>query len=284
MNIKIIVSLMAFTLLPTATLSSSLTTFGFSGYQAYDGANIGFPVNLALEDRSEPLGTSGGLVNSRFARSFAGEISGGRTTRGDMSAVTQGLFAEDGFFLKSEVDTEVECLRNPTAGTCPPQLSSQATLEFSFTVDADATLFLDGFWIGGDGDLGINLVDYFSLSLIRLTANPFNPERLLQIDTNATGSSALGGFIDSSIGLLEGETYVLGYSLQTQVSSPGAVLVPFNDNGRFTLAASVIEANADVDAFAARFLAAAPVPLPAAGWMLLAGLGALVGLRRRATA
>ena len=266
---------------PAAGHAASITAFDFSGYQAYNGGNMGFPVGLPLADRSQAIGNDAGYVNSSYNNNFTGEIGSGRIGAGEQQALTQGLFADDGFFLNSEVSSEVQCVRNPTHGTCPPFLSSQATLQFSFTVDVDAALYLDGAWAGGDGTTGVNLVDFFGFSLVRLTSNPFNPDELLEINTNATGFTAEVGIIDATIGLLAGETYVLSYNLQTHEISPGAVGVPITDVGQFILAASVIETNASTTAFQARFAAASPVPLPAAGWMLLAGIGALGAMRKR---
>jgi hypothetical protein len=239
---------------------SQAATFSYSNISAglsYDAVLLSVPADRTVTSGSPnaalsigPIGLSGASTGNRI---FAGEVGG--TLRKTLQST--------GFAFSMTNLTEAECVDNPTTGSCPPEASSKATLYFEFEVDADQTLDLTGFWNGSDGG-GLSLVDFFYFELSRFTANVFNPEELVLIDTNNAANTSDSGTVNESIDLFAGERYYL--TVTNAVSAEASNAFPLvRDTGAlsFTMGDTVA------------------VPGPA-GLPLLAGaLGALVLVRRK---
>lgn len=286
MNFKHMISAALACVVPLGANAASLTISGFDAEHYHSGGNTG-PAYIAstVEDRTDDiLITPGGLVLGAASDAYSGPIpnvAGIREGRTKTTSLTYGLVQDDGFFFRSRVETEAECTRKEGVSFgCSPFMGNQAVVSFSFAVDADSTLFLDGDWFGGNGNLSpVSTADFLSVSVRR--DNGFGAFFVpFRVDTNLENRNEASGVIEGSIALLAGETYLFDINHRAAAQSEDAVGVLASDVSVLNFAASIVEANADVAAFEARYAAAAPVPLPAAGWMLLAGFGALGLLRR----
>ena len=84
--------------------------------------------------------------------------------------------------------------------------------------DADTPLYVSGNWAGGNGG-GISLVDFFSIQLLRETANPLNPEELIDFSTNQGTVTGESGTLSTVLNLLAGNNYTLKVRNQTNAIS-----------------------------------------------------------------
>lgn len=288
MNGKIAAVLTALVLAPTASFAASVSITGYTGTHFHKGGNTG-PAYLMTTDLNRtddiPIAPSG-LVIGTAADAYAGPIpnvAGVRVGRTKTSSATIGLVQTDGFFFRSVVETEAECTQKEGVSFgCSPFMGNQASVSFNFSVDADSTMFFDGTWLGGNGAQSpVSVVDFLALRVRQDNGFggflvPYN------VDTNGPNRNQPNGVFGGSISLLAGETYIFDFSHRAHAQAPDAEGVVISDASVINFAASIIEANADVAAFEGRFnAAAAAVPLPAAGWMLLAGVGAMGAMRRK---
>lgn len=122
----------------------------------------------------------------------------------------------------------------------------------SLTTSGDASPDLFIFEIGG-------AVERFQVEI--------STDNSTWIDVGTLSGQPTSIDIDAVTGVVQGARY----SFVRVTDAPGG---PISNGPRF--------AGPDIDAIGAISSAAPVVPLPAAGWLLIAGIGALVGLRRRA--
>jgi len=224
-----------------------------------------------------------GTANDAYAGAIP-NVAGVRLGRAATTSATVGLVADDGFFFNSQVTTEAECTQKEGVSFgCRPFMGNQADLSFEFMVDMDSTLYLDGVWFGGNGTESlISVVDFLGLSIREDTGLIFAPR--YTVDTNTFNRNEASGVFEGSVSLSAGVNYQFSFSHRAAAHAPDAEGVVVSDTGFLNFAASIVQDNADVAAFTARYEAAASattaVPLPATGWMLLAGISAIGAMRR----
>lgn len=192
----------------------------------------------------------------------------GRETEGRAKTSSIGFLAEDGFFLDYALEVGAACVADgaPVSGTCTPTLGARANAVFTFRTDVDALLYLDGIWNGGDPQT--NLADAFSFLLREFPTNA----RL--IDENDGPVGVVSGTFTRPISLRAGRTYRVDFQGSANAASNSSTFG--GDSMRLRLAASVLDANADTEAFARRAAdALTPVPLPATLPLLLGALAAV---------
>lgn len=287
-KIKCVAAIAMSCIVPVCASAASLTISDFTGTHFHEGGNTGSGYLTTTDaDRTDGIPiTPGGLALGTVDHAYSGAISnvaGVRIGRTKTSALTYGLMEDDGFFFGSSVSTEAECTeKSGVSFGCRPFMGNQAAVSFSFSVDVDSVLFFDGTWFGGNGTLSpVSVVDYLSLSIRQDNGSGgfLVPYR---VDTNIENRNEAAGIFDGSVALSAGETYLFDFNHRAHAQAPDAEGVVVMDDSFLSFAASIIESNADVDAFEGRYEAAASaVPLPAAGWMLFAGVGALTAMRRR---
>jgi len=236
-------------------------------------------------DRTDPiLQSSSGLVQGSASDAYSGNIGtvvGTRIGRAETESETFGLMLSDGFFFQSEVTTQAECILTTITG-CLPFMRNQASLTFDFTVDTDSTMYFDGSWIGGNEDPAtISIVDYLGLSLSRVTIAGGTIPVFGGVNTNGAQNGQDAGSISGSANLTAGTTYRFGFNQSAyaqSVSATGAI----DDDASFLAFSASFFANEGVTDFQATYdaMTMAPVPLPATGLMLIAGLGAVGAMRR----
>jgi len=284
-------TLLAMGFLIAAPLSVSAASISFSNYDGehyHSGGNVG-PNYLAttVEDRTDAITLSpNGVVSGSETDAYAGAIpnvAGVRLGRAETTSDTLGLLAEDGFLFRSIVTAEAECTqKSGVSFGCSPFMGNQATVSFEFMVDMDSTLFLDGSWFGGNGNESlVSVVDFLGLNIQRDTGFIF--QNIFAVDTNTFNRNEANGLFEGSVELTAGTTYRFNFNHRTAVQAPDAEGVVVNDTSSILFAASIIQENANASTLDARIdaLDIAPVPLPAAGWLLLASIGAMGALRRR---
>lgn len=268
-------------LLPSTVFAATITTSVISGTHSYSGGNNGLGNGVDVIDTILSNGSIAALSTGVAMTGSAGGPN--RVGRSEQSTTTQGLFADDAFFLRSIISNESECLQNSTNATCAPFLNARADLSFRIMADTASTLFLTGSWAGGTGEPGVATADFVGISVSRISPVTGAPQPQFGISTNTSGFTSTGGLISGSVALETGIEYEIGIAHSTRTIGD----FPNNrvtDAGFILFGGSIVEANANASALEARLdeaLAAPAIPLPAAGWMLLAGVGALGAMRRR---
>ena len=141
----------------------------------------------------------------------------------------------------------------------PNTLPTSSTLTFNNNTGVQGTASIE--WLVGI--TGVNLTGTAALTLDVLSIDVGSVDLDLLIGT-AGGDLALGTKTVNA-----GETGTLSWMLgNSDISSVNSILLTFNAN------------TPDVDAVFDTF-ATTPVPLPAAGWMLIAGIGGIAAMKRR---
>ncbi|MFW2545007.1 hypothetical protein ACN2XU_20440 [Primorskyibacter sp. 2E107] len=109
-------------MIPCTLVAASLTYTSFTGEHYHSGGNIGTGyIATTVADRTSAFGPNGaGYVFDTVSDSYGGEISAGRVGTGTATGHTFGQMTSTGFAFSSDVTTEVVCVANPTAATCPP--------------------------------------------------------------------------------------------------------------------------------------------------------------------
>ncbi len=176
----------------------------------YGGTNHGFADGERLQ--IEGAGMPGDMLTQ--VEGFDAELGGGRNVEGEVDGGVSLTLSEDTFSLEVAVSVLTTC-NDEGIGTCARSLIQDGELELFFTAPEDAELRFTGTWEGGDGG-GVSLVDFFSLELVRLTGNPFNPQELIVVNTNQGDEGIEAGAIDEIVKLEAGETYKLNIRNQTE--------------------------------------------------------------------
>ena len=245
-------------------------------------ANLG-PEPGADERRVEITGVETGLVGQVEDRSFLNGISAGRVTEGSFTNVSQGFFKGQDFAVSANINIATQCLSNPTDATCPPRIEVDNEFVFDFSVDQDATLNFAGAYGRGDtrhiGDdstfLSISDANRSASVFFTGTSSPNSPDNIFD---------AANGTFTGEIDLEAGTTYRFTL-LQGATATGGPVGVPITDTAQFLFGATLSDTPVDLFTTQSQLNAAlATVPLPAAGWLLMAavaGVGA-AGRRRKA--
>lgn len=267
-------------LLPSTVFAVTITTSDIAGTHEYRGGNNGLDNGVVEVDTILSNGSLAMLSTGVETIGSAGSTN--RSGRSEQTTTTQGLFDDDAFFLRSLIRSESECLFNTSSGTCVPFLDTRAGLSFKISVDTASTLFLTGSWSGGTGETGVSLADFASVRVSRIRPTG-GFQTLFGINTNNSGFIDTAGIISGSVELVAGDEYEIGFlhSTRTAGNFPDNLVT---DAGSIMFGGSIVEASANAVALNARLdqaLAVSAVPLPAAGWMLLAGFGALGAMRRR---
>ncbi len=236
--------------------ANSLTYQNFTGQLDYVTTNLGGAndtVSIPLIGNTATASYDSGIL--------PGGSTGGRIFEGRSTAGALATFSSTGFTIDLNVTAESECVDNPTAGSCPSGVTTNGEMVFEFIPDMDMTLNLSGTWTGSDGG-GFSIVDYFYFQLERETANPFNPEELITIDTNQATTTQESGIISESVNLLAGNIYTLSLFNKTDTISSNELPV-VSDSGTFSLIAN-------------------SVPEPSTMVMLLSSFGVMANYRHKA--
>jgi hypothetical protein len=176
----------------------------------YGGTNHGFDDGERLERQG--AGMPGDALTQ--TEPFEANLGAGRVVNGQVDGGVSLTLAEDMFSLDVAVSALTTC-DDDGLGTCARSLLQDGELELFFTAPEDAELRFTGTWEGGDGE-GVSLVDFFSLELVRLTGNPFNPRKLIVVNTNQGEAGVEAGALDEIVLLEAGETYQLNVRNQTE--------------------------------------------------------------------
>lgn len=146
--------------------------------------------------------------------------------------------------LNAAGDASVDTATNGSSNLCNPSGDDGITTSGEFlTFTAQSSMTIDGIWINSNHD-------------------------------NAS--------IWDTVWLIAGETYsnLLGSFVDDSLSQDGDIFI---DLGGFFLAAGdffTVKGTSGANSYISG-LAVTPVPLPAAGWLLIAGLGGLAAMRRK---
>ncbi len=276
MNIKPLFLAAATVIAATASShAATVVATNFTGEHSYVGGNNGLVQNDRITD-AIPL--ANGVADLTTSASSTGSAGPGRVGKSEQTTSTQALFAQDGFFAQGQISGTSECLENNTTASCTPFLWSRQSLVFDLTVDVTSTLFLNGIFDAGDSGASGSIVDFLSISIQRFSLAGAPGARTNILSGTGPASNVLSGTFDTSIELNSGSVYEV--QIAHGVGTGGEFEV---DSGFFAIAGSIVEGNANVEDFGGRLDGAlAPVPLPAGGWLLLAGIGAMGAMRRRA--
>ncbi|MEM6563297.1 MAG: hypothetical protein AAF665_02560 [Pseudomonadota bacterium] len=186
------------------------------------------------------------------------------------------LSSADGDVLPSEISLSnaIQGDSGPFAGSSA-QAESQAgfTLEITYTGDAFV-------------NIGFDFTDFFSNSISALDA----PASIASLDTDFQFRATNGEDIDRNVGLNISTFLDQLFDTPNEFGGQGPILDDPGFGGDaldVTLSADVRTINislmTDFSGFARRNSSTVtPVPVPAAGWMLFAGVAAIGALRRRA--
>jgi len=267
----------------TAIASSRLNPNRNAAATDYKVTNLGAQPNAA-DRRVEINGFETGLVAQAEVKSFAHTIGGTRPVVGKLENVSSGFFKQSDFFVNSDIFVSAPCLKNPTAGTCPPKSEAETNFVFDFSTDEDAVLNFRGFYDRGSSTRHISddqtnlMITNANRSREVFYSGSSNPNF-----TNNIFDETFG-FFDGAINVEAGITYRFSlFQAASAVGGPPGVEI--TDSAKFLFAANVNGEPIDLLAFQSRLEAqiagVAPVPLPAAGWLMLAGMGGLGALRCR---
>ncbi|MEO0425449.1 MAG: hypothetical protein AAF184_24155 [Pseudomonadota bacterium] len=204
----------------------------------YGGTNHGFADGERLQ--IEGAGMPGEALTQ--VEGFDAELGGGRFVEGQVDGGVSLTLSEEMFSLEVAVSVLTTC-NDAGIGTCARSLIQDGELELFFTAPEDAELRFTGSWAGGDGE-GVSLVDFFSLELVRLTGNPFNPQELIVVNTNQGDEGIETGTIDEIVQLEAGETYQLNIRNQTE-SGDGPDLGSAVFSGTIVSAVAPIESSVE---------------------------------------
>ena len=270
----------------TSVQAASISYTGFDASHFHAGGNVGGGYTATTTaDRTDPILLSpSGVVQGSEANAYTGNIGtvvGTRVGRAETESDTIGLMQSDGFFFRSEVTTQSECIETNITG-CLPFMRNQATLTFDFTVDTNSTMYFDGSWVGGNEDpASISIVDFLGLSVSRVTIAGGTIPVFGGVNTNGGQNGQDFGAVSGFANLNAGTTYRFGFNQSAFAQSVSATGAIDNDASYLAFSASFFEDD-DVAAFQSRYdaLTIAPVPVPAGGLMLIAGIGMMGAMVR----
>jgi hypothetical protein len=196
-----------------------------------------------------------------------------------------------------DVDAEFEPASGPTRAAGDMKIENYGEISgtqgilFDDASTADATIHNEGL-IEGFGGIAMQFASGQGVIDLTLAADSLvvgdimfgGSDDLLEIDDITTSGDLLDGgvaFGGEGFDSLFADMDLLSLTLFRNIFT-ASYLTNFGENGflRFTQFESVTFANASFDR--ADLAAITPIPLPAAGWLLLAGMGGLAALRRRA--
>ncbi|MEL6887116.1 MAG: VPLPA-CTERM sorting domain-containing protein [Pseudomonadota bacterium] len=274
-------------LAPHAATAASLTIDSFAGTHFHTGGNVGFDyTQTSIEDRTADIPiTPGGLAFLSTRDVYSGEIPSVASTRlgrGEATANTVGLVQDDGFFFAGDVESVSTCTFKDQLTGCVPFMTSQARVTMDFSTDMAGTLFLDGFWQGGNGTESlVSTVDFFSLAIQELPPSG-GALNLINVDTNLFNRLEQGGIFDGTVNLEANKNYRFSFFHSASSQSPDASGASDSDGGSFAFSASFVQSN-DVAFFNSELdgLVMSAVPLPAGGLLLISALGGVAAFRRR---
>ncbi|MEM9388523.1 MAG: hypothetical protein AAGA68_26005 [Pseudomonadota bacterium] len=180
----------------------------------YNGTNHGFADGERLTLEGVDLPGPEEALSQR--QEFEASLGGDRHVVGNVEGAVSLLLGEAGFSFEIAVLASTRCENDGGIGTCARSLTHNGEVELFFTAPEDAELRFSGTWAGSDGE-GVSLVDFFSLELVRITGNPFNPQELVVINTNMGEQGIDAGAVDEIVLLEADESYQLTVRNQTEV-------------------------------------------------------------------